>query len=347
MNMTNKELAKYFGISPTAFSLIVNNKPGVSDETRTRVIAELKKMGYAHLLKKEEPKEKRDDNKLCFVVFKRHGQILDLHPFFLLLMENLEQRARTYGYNILFSTVDLRLPLNEQIRYLNSLDTKGAIIFATEMQPEDIECFREFRSPYIVLDNNFSNLPINTISINNEMGTFQAVEHLVQMGHREIGYLKSITRISSFMEREKGYREALEAFGLELKPEYVFTVRYFEEGSYQDFRQILDNKAKMPTAFVTDDDTIAVGAMKALQEFGYRIPEDISLVGYNDRPMCEVTNPPLTTVNVSKYSFAVEAIDTLMGIIKNRENIDVQLRTKKLRIETKLFVRESVCRYNG
>lgn len=340
--MTNKELAKYFGISPTAFSLIVNHKPGVSDETRERICAELEQMGYGHLLKKETAREQ--NRNLCFVIFKRHGQVLDLHPFFLLLMENLEQRARKHGYHILFTTIDLRLPLNEQIRYLNEMEVKGAIIFATEMQEEDIECFREFEHPYIVLDNDFTYLPVNAISINNEMGTHQAVEYLVQMGHREIGYLKSTSRISSFDERERGYQEALRSFGLELNPEYLFQVRYSEEGSYQDFRQILQKDVKLPTAFVTDDDTIAVGVMKALQEQGYRVPKDISLIGYNDRPTCMATNPPLTTINVSKYSFAVEAIDTLVGIIRNKENSSDELRTKKLRIETKLYVRESVDR---
>ncbi|MDO4345069.1 MAG: LacI family DNA-binding transcriptional regulator [Eubacteriales bacterium] len=343
--MTNKELARHFGVSPTAFSLIVNHKPGVSDETRERISAELERMGYGHLLKKENVKEQNSN--LCFVVFKRHGQILDLHPFFLLLMENLEQRARMHGYNMLFTTIDLRLPLNEQIKYLNSMDVKGAVIFATEMHAEDIECFREFQRPYIVLDNDFMSLPVNAVSINNQMGTYQAVEYLVRLGHREIGYLKSISRISSFDEREKGYREALQSFGLELKPEYIFQVCYFEEGSHQDFRQILQKKAKLPTAFVTDDDTIAVGVMKALQEQGYRIPEDISIVGYNDRPTCSVTEPPLTSVNVSRYSFAAEAIDMLVGIVKNEERAKEKLRTKKLRVETKLYVRGSAGRPAG
>ncbi len=339
--MTNKEIAKKLGISPAALSIIINNKPGVSDNTRTKVLSELKEMGLEHLIKK--PTTIAPSNNLSFIIYKRDGAILDLHPFFLLLMEYIENHAHKYGYNLLLSTIDRRHPLEPQILRLNELDSQGAIIFATEMQDEDMKAFETLSIPYVALDNDFSRLTCNTVSINNEMGTYQAIEHLVNLGHKRIGYLKSFNRISSFKERHQGYKKALAHFGLEFRPEDIWNIHYTEEYSYRDICEYLksSSKANLPSAFVSDDDTISVRALRAFKDFGYKIPEDISLIGFNDRPSCELTLPPLTSINVSKYSFAIEAVDELMRLIQNFKDTTPETRSRKIRIGTKLIVRSS------
>lgn len=337
--MTNRQLAETLGVSPAAFSLIINHKPGVSDQTRERVLKELKEMGYDHLIKKAPASL---SNHLCFIIFKCHGEILDVHPFFLLLMENIENHARKYGYNILFYTIDKLRDAKEQIQRLNELDCKGGILFATEMQNEDMQLFLNLRFPLVALDHAFPLVTCNTISINNEMGTYQAIEYLVQMGHRHIGYLKSTIRISSFEERQLGYENALKSFGLSFGPSDIFSVHYAEDGSYRDLKTYLENHSALalPTAFVCDDDTIAAGALRAFSENGFRIPDDISIIGFNDRPTSEVTLPPLTSVNVSTYALAVEAVEEL---IRNINNADApRLRTRKVRIDTQLTIRNSV-----
>lgn len=341
--MTNRELAKKLGISPAALSLIINHKPGVSEATRTAVLAQLNEMGLDHLVKKVPSPPGRN---ICFIIYKRHGEILDLHPFFLLLMENIENHARTYGYSILLCTIDKRRPMEPQIEHINALDCQGAIIFATEMQDEDMETFRGLRLPMVALDNDFSRLTCNTISINNQMGTFQAIEYLVRNGHSRIGYLKGSMRISSFQERQKGYEDALAYFHSVLRPEDILVVDYTEEGSCRDIRRHLEQSPPLPlpTAFVCDDDTIAVGAIRAFTEKGLKVPEDISIVGFNDRPACQVTVPPLTSVNVSKHAMAAEAVDELMRLIEGRDGAVSEIRSRKIRIGTKLIVRESAAR---
>lgn len=341
--MTNKEIAKLLGISPAALSIVINNKPGVSESTRTRVISKLQEMGLDYLIKKNVPVSTNNHN-ICFIIYKRDGAILDLHPFFLLLMEYVENQARNYGYNLLLSTIDRRKPIEPQIEHLNELNSQGAIIFATEMQDDDIDAFHNLSIPYVALDNNFPRLNCNTIAINNEMGTYQAIHFLVKSGHTRIGYLKSSNRISSFKERHLGYKTALAHFGLAFEEKDIWDVHYTEEGSYRDVRYILENlsRSDLPSAFVTDDDTIATGALRAFSEFHYKIPEEVSFIGYNDRPSCELTIPPLTTINVSKHALATEAVDELMCLIQHPENLSPERRSRKIRIGTKLVVRNSV-----
>lgn len=340
--MTNREIAKQLDISPAALSLIINHKPGVSDATRSKVLSQLHDMGLDSLIKKTPVAAL--SNNLSFIIYKRHGEILDLHPFFLLLMESIETHARSYGYNILLCTIDKRHPMEPQIQHLNALNSQGAILFATEMLDEDLQAFNTLQIPYVALDNDFTRLDCNTISINNQMGTFQAIEHLVKKGHTRIGYLKSNIRISSFHERQQGYENALAHFHLSFHKAHILNVHYTEEGSYRDIKQYLDENAspQLPEAFVSDDDTIAIGALRAFVEHGYRIPQDISIVGFNDRPACEITTPPLTTVNVSRHTLAVEAVEEIMRLIQNPGNASPEARSRKIRIGTKLLVRNSV-----
>ena len=335
--MTNREIAKKLGISPAALSLVINHKPGVSEATRETVRVQLRELGYEHLIKKAPA---APGNHLSFIIYKRHGEILDSHPFFLLLMENIENHAKKYGYSILLCTVDKRRPIEPQIQHLCQQDSEGAIIFATEMHAEDLMPFFSLPFPFVVMDNDFTQLTCNTVSINNQMGTFQAVGHLMDRGISRIGYLKGNIRISSFMERQRGYEDALAQYGKGFIPGDIIELRHSEEGSYRDMHQYLKQHPDLPEAFVSDDDTIASGAMRALSEYGCRIPEDISIIGFNDRPACEVTTPPLTSVNVSKYALSAETVDELIRLIGNQAQPET--RSRKLRIGTKLIKRQSV-----
>ncbi len=332
--MTNKELAQKLNISPATLSLILNDKPGISDATRKKVLKQLASMGYGDMIRKNTPKT----GNLCFVVYKKHGEILDHHPFFLLLMEGLEAQARKYGMNLLFYTVDCRQPTEPQIRSLNELDAKGMVVFATEMLPEDAAFFRQLNRPVVVLDNAFICLDLDAVAINNEMGMFQAVEHLVSLGHREIGCFRSGRRISSFEERERAFQNAMAAFSLTPREEQIVTLSYTEQKSYQDFKAYLTGKPALPTAFVSEDDTMSIGAMQALQEAGFRVPEDVSLVGFNNRPNCETVQPGLTTIDVPKQSFGIAAIDALVQLIQRRELEEPPFRGLKTRISTQLLL---------
>ena len=306
--LTNKEIAKRLNISESTLSFIINNRPGVAEKTRTRVIQEISGMGYGHLLKKEAPVLAKS---ICFVVYKRHGKILNQSPFFMLLMEQIDDKARELGYNLLVRILDASDPVEEEIQAMEASETSGLILFATEMFDEDMERFGRSGVPIVSLDNDFTHLEIDSVVINNRVGALKAVRHLVELGHRDIGYLRCKTRINSFSERGVGYVSALNRFGLEISSGRRFDVGFTEEESYQDFRRILAEGAALPTAFVSDTDTLAAGVMRALMEHGVRIPEDVSVVGFDDRPLCEVMAPSLTSVCVPRFlgARAVELLE--------------------------------------
>ena len=132
------------------------------------------------------------------------------------------------------------------------------------MLDEDIAHFSRLTVPYISIDHDFTTQNISTVAINNQMGTFQAIEYLVNMGHTDIGYVHTTEYISIWSERALGYRQALAQFRLPLSDDKVYRARYNGGNSYDDFCQVIASGAQLPTALVTDDDVIAVGVMRAL-----------------------------------------------------------------------------------
>lgn len=336
MTLTNKEIAKKLSISETTLSFIINNKPGIAEKTRSRVIQEITDLGYGHILKKEVTALLKN---ICFVVYKRHGEILNQSPFFMLLMEQIDERARASGFNLIVRMIDAHGSIGEQIRDINASDISGVIVFATEMLDDDMEHFKSAATPVVALDNDFTHLDMDSVVINNKVGTFKAVEHLVGGGHREIGYLQCKTYINSFGEREEGYRKALAHFGLGLDPRHVFKLGFTEEESYRDFKELLAAGVDLPTALVSDDDTMSAGAMRALIEHGVPIPEKVAMVGFNDRPICQLIRPRLSSISVPKGMFGWQAVDLLVDRISNPPDDASDYR--KIEVGVRLMARDT------
>ena len=180
--MTNKEIAKQLGISQATLSLVINNKPGLSDATRQRVLSQLISGGFQHLIKEDFVAPGTSRN-IAFVVYKCNGTILDLHPFFVLLLESIGNRAQHYEYNVIVRILDQRNPILPQLENIDKLDINGIIFFGTEMDYESLKNTNVLHHPFVIMDNDFSWENVNTVSIHNEMGTYQAIEHFPRKSH--------------------------------------------------------------------------------------------------------------------------------------------------------------------
>ncbi len=339
--MTNKEIAQQLGISPATLSLIINHKPGVSEKKRQQVFTELKNRGYAHIIKQVNTINDAVRN-IGFIIYKKNGAILDQYPFFLLLLEIFAQQISQYGYNMVLNTIDERNNISNQIQQLQHSNLAGGIIFATEMEENDIEKFLSLPFPIVALDNEFITLNCDAVAINNRMGTFQAVKHLVENNHTNIGYFKCKNEISSFKQRTYGYQNALAHYHIILKQENIIPTAFTVEGSFKDIDTYLKecNKKEIPTAFVCDDDTIASGAIRVFQSHGYRIPEEVAIIGFNNRPMCQEITPALTSVDVQKDALVAESIQLLLKRIKNSFHSS-QKNAVKILTECQLVIRQS------
>lgn len=317
MAITNKEIARQLGISETTLSFIIHDKPGISEKTKKKVVDEIYRMGYGDIFLKRKGTSFKN---ICFCVYNQERSMLGVSPFFLLLLGEIDQQAQKSGFNTIIRHINSRDSIISQVNSLHTMDLSGLLLFGTEMKDDDILPFKNLNIPVVVLDNDFSAYELDSVVINNQLGTHKAVECLVRRGHRQIGYLRSDIRINSFLEREAGFRAALAAFDLGLEPRFVYDLAYGEKASYKSFLQVLKNATELPTALVTDDDLLAAGAARALVQEGISIPEQVALVGFNDRPICEEISPKLTSIQVPKKAFGRCALDILLERMERNES---------------------------
>ncbi|MEG1847727.1 MAG: LacI family DNA-binding transcriptional regulator [Lachnospiraceae bacterium] len=329
MKTNIKEMSQITGFSPATISNALNHKKGVNKETAAEVIRVAKEMGYI---------SESSITKIKLVVYKKNGLIIEDTPFFSLITDGFEKECRACGYDMMMCYLDSRSEEYEaQVNKLMHDTSAGIVLLGTELDHDDFEIFKQGKCPLITLDYWNSDMYCNSVFINNVDSARGAVDYLIQKGHREIGYLKGDFRIKAFQSRGNGYKTAMTKRELPIDSDYIVTLSTTMDGAYKDMITHLSRKPNLPTAFFSDNDMIALGAMKALQEFGYQIPEDISMIGFDDLPFCEIASPRLTSLRVPKQEMGRVAARRMAELI--REGEDIKL---KIQVCTEFIERDSV-----
>lgn len=327
------DIAKLAGVSPGTVSNALNNRKGVGNDTKDRIIKIAEEMGYYRNSNKEEAKIIR------FINFKKHGYVVSDTPFFSELIEGIEQECRVEGYELLVSQVIHNEHSNEDIFEIIKQDkVAGVLMLATEMDEEDLKPFANLNVPIILLDSYFKNSDFDYVLMNNTKGAYQIVKYLIMKGHVEIGCIGSSKAANNFHYRHEGYNEALMEANLMVNREYEVFLEPTLEGAYRDMKEILDKpNFKLPTAYFALNDIIALGAIRAMKEKGISIPEDVSVVGFDDMPFCDISSPRLTTVRVYKQYIGKTAVVRLIQKIEGQDELKL-----KIEINTDIVIRESV-----
>ena len=344
--ITNKELSKMLGVSEATISLVLNGKAGISEKTRKNVLARIKELGYEDMIGEKAWKPNGNQIELtrgvvqniAFVLYRVSGQLLGMNSFFPLIFEGIESTARKYGYNLTVLTVN-RENIQEGVLNIKDSGCVGYVIFATEMQEMDIPYFESLNLPFVLFDNFFAGSDVNSVKVNNEQGIYLALHHLCQLGHKRIGYLSSGLAINSFAERKWYTKRILQDFGLDLDEKDCFEIGYPSENAEMGMREVLEKKVNLPTAFVCDNDLVAIGAMQAVKKAGLKVPDEVAFVGYDDRPICELVEPGLTTIRLPRDVFGAAAVEKLIDLIRQQN-----AWTSKLEIKGELIIRESTGR---
>lgn len=335
MSVKIKDIAKALGLSPATVSMVFNNKPGVGSETRDRVMEYADKVGYQR--SPAHQTRVKATGSIRFIIYKKTGLIVTDTPFFSALIESIDAEARREHYGLVISYIDSRKDKSDLMKIINEDPLDGIIILATEMDSEDIKAFHSVSVPVVVLDSYFEMEKFDTVVINNVRGAFEATKYLIDCGHTKIGHLKSAVPINNFYERDAGFKKALGYANLEYDEGNNFLLSPSIDGSYSDMMKELGSGRKLPTAFFADNDIIAFGAMKAMKECGVVLPEDVSIVGFDDIPYSTLIEPHLTTISVYKRRIGILAVKRIMERIRDEANELV-----KIEVGADLIIRDSV-----
>ncbi len=333
MRYKSKDIAKELGISTATVSLVLNDKPGVSAQRRQEIIDKIRDMGCEYLLKKDVT----DKGNVGFVVYKGTGEIVNEYPFFNYLIENINKCMLLHNYKMNILYLERQMTDEKMRQQLTLSQCKGFIVYAVEMSAGDLELFHGLEQPCVFLDNLFPAEAVDTVSIDNCLGVHQAVGHLYEMGHRKLGYIRSKVKIQSFEERFDAFAKALNKKGLALSEEHIIDVGYLESETTRDVMDYLKYAKDLPSAFFADNDLLACHAVQGLKGMGYRVPEEVSVIGFDNRPICSFTDPPVTTVEIPREDMGLAAVERLIDRLEGNSG-----PSYKTLIGTKLIQRESV-----
>lgn len=337
MSITAKELAKLLNISEAAISMALNNKPGVSTQTRKKVIATAKEYGYDFSKITIQADVQNSKGSIFFVLYRKHGAVVTDTPFFSQLTEGINNACEHTNYymNIqyLYDDSDIAFKLSEFER----LGCKGIILLGTEMQKDDFREFSKTKLPFVVLDCYFLEYTANYVLINNAQGAYLATNYLIKKKKAQPGYLHSAYSIQNFNERADGFYKAIRSNGLSTSRSIVHDLTPSAEGAYADMLTYIKNGDDLASCYFADNDFIAAGAIRAFKESGYNIPKDISIIGFDDMPLCTCIEPPLTTIQVPIQYMGEIAARRVIELITSNNTSPV-----KIEVDTTLIKRRSV-----
>lgn len=332
MSVTAKQIANQLNLSESAVSLALNNKPGVSTKTRKKVLEAAKSLHYD--FSKIEPVTKHA-GVIGFLLYNK-SSIFDL-PFFREMISGVENKFKDSGYKLSIHHIQEIDGVQEQLNEILQLGLDGIILLGTEMSREDFAPFSFINIPIILLDSYFASSKMDCILINNQEGARTATNYLIKKRHSQPGYLKSCIRFSNFEEREDGFYKAIRQNGMSVSKSIVHSISSYIDGAYADMLGVIEKKEELSTCYFADNDEIAIGAMKAFKEKGYKIPEDIAIIGFDNIPFSSFVDPPLTTVNVPKEYLGRLAAERMLSILKEPDYQPI-----KLEVSTNLMIRKSI-----
>ena len=332
MAITAKQIAKELNISPAAVSMALNNKPGVSNETRRKIIETAKAMGYDF---SKNEFSKSETKNIAFVFF--HKNFVFDTPFFTELATSIETTVHDKGYKLSVYHIHDLDNIEEQIDLIQYSGCMGMILLGTIMSNEQIKPFENVKIPIVLLDTYIPGAKMDCVVINNVEGARSATDYLIRKRKAQPGYLHSSQYFHNFEERGDGFFKAVRQNGMPTSKSIIHTLSPSVDGAYADMIELINNKEPLANCYFADNDEIAIGAMRAFKVKGYKIPEDISIVGFDNMSYSLYVDPPLTTVNVPKSYMGKIAANRLIEIMNEEFHY-----TTKIEINTNLIVRKSI-----
>lgn len=329
MGITIKEIAKMAKVSHTTVSRALNNSPFINQETKDRILEIAKRLNYVpNFNAKSLVLQKSHNIGLFFSTISKGTSSSFFHETIIGVNNVIKNK-----YNLLVQGIDDY----SDYTFLDHNRFDGIIIMS-QMDSDNAFIYKvvEKSIPLAILNRESNIDSIVNILAAEKAGTYSAVKYLIQKGHKDIAILEGKEGFISSVNRKDGYLEALIENKIEIRQEYMVRGNYDIESGYQGMRALL-SLSDVPTAVFCSNDNMAVGAVKAVQESGLKVPEDISIVGFDNSEFCKYVTPALTTVKKPIREMSMEGAGRLMNILEGHE-----VKGERIYIPTELVIRESV-----
>ncbi|GLQ76119.1 transcriptional repressor PurR [Vibrio sp. vnigr-6D03] len=329
---TMKDIAKLAGVSTSTVSHVINKSRYVSEEISLRVNNAAKELNYyAPSALARSLKINRTQTIGMLVT-------TSTNPFFGEVVKGVERSCYQKGYNLILCNTE-----GDNERMKASIDTllqrrvDGLLLMCSTLEGEKIDVFDRYPDiPVVVMDWGPMLFASDKIQDNSLRGGYMAAKHLIESGHQNIGCITGPLAKHQAQMRYEGYKRAMNEEGLAFNPDWIIESDFECEGGYEAFKK-MHAKGPLPSAIFVCNDMMAMGAINAAHEMGIQIPDDVSLIGYDDIHIAKFMTPPLTTIHQPKHSLGKAAVETLLKKLE-KETTEPQV----VQLEPTLVIRNSV-----
>jgi LacI family transcriptional regulator len=331
---TSHDVARRAGVSRTTVSFVLNNVPGVkiTEETRSRVFLAAREL---HYYPTAAARSLASGKTYRIGLILGDGQErLAADAFLPTFLQGVTASVHRRGYLLLVQLAE-DVPSHEAyIKLIREQQVDGVILSGPRSDDPVIGQLSEEGFP-LILHGRLEGHDLPYVDVDNEAGAYQAVSHLLWLGHRHIGFISNAPfSYSGAHDRFAGYRRALTEHTIPLQESMIRTASFLPDSGRKAMQSLLDSPAP-PTAVFAASDVIAMGAMGAIHSAGLRIPEDIAVVGFDDIFLAAYAHPPLTTVRVPAYGLGWTAAEVLISLVEGDEE------ASSVALETELVIRDS------
>jgi LacI family transcriptional regulator len=337
MPATIRDIAKTAQVSAATVSLVLNGRPGISAETRERVLDAASNLNYIA----REPRSQRlvRSRTLRFLKIAKHGHTVnrDHNTFISDYIDGMSQESVRRGYKLEVVSFEGK-PIAEIVDSLPTNALAGVIVLGTELTAKDIQLFQGVTSPIVFIDTFYDKIDANFVDMNNKDAVDKIITYFIENGFRNIGFVSSNVETINFQLRADAFLECMKDRGLDIPQTSIVTVDSTYDGAFRGMAEWLRKNPTLPECYFCVNDIITFGCIKALREFNFEIPRDVSIVGFDNLPMSSAMAPPLTTIEVSKKQIGYLAISVLDDLVRSSE----PWPPVKILVGAQLIVRDSV-----
>lgn len=331
---TIKDLAKIAGVSVTTVSRALNGYDDVNEDTRKKIKRVAEEMNYRpNVLARSLVTKKSRSIGVILSEINRAGA-KDARFFEILC--GINDRASELDYDLLLFSTNPKKQLSKSYSDLcKERNVEGAIVSGLRVNDKYLqEVASDTSFPCVLIDIPSEGFNLGHVTTDNVQGSRMAVRYLIELGHKNIAMINGHNEASVSQERLNGYRLELEQHGLPFRPEMVYNGNFSEEGGCDAMHLILRNHPEV-TAVFTASDLMVLGALRAVERSGGKVPETVSIVGYDDIAIASYCSPRLTTIRQDKYEMGYQSAQLLIDMLEGR-NIQ-----RKIILHNELIVRES------
>ncbi|MDE5415060.1 LacI family DNA-binding transcriptional regulator [Alkalihalobacterium chitinilyticum] len=330
---TIKDIAKAAGTSVTTVSRALNGHSDVSAKTMKHIKEIADRLNYSpNVVARSLVMKKSKTIGLLVSEISREGT-KDNFTFEVLC--GINDCAAEYEYDpILFNTNTSKQRIKSYTQLCRERKVDGVILQGMKKDDPYLIEVVESDIPCVLIDIPITGKNVGYVSTNNQLGARRAIEHLVELGHQHIGFINGHEQAYVSEERFKGYKQAIQEAGLELREEWVVNGQFSERTAEFTAKKLLATYPQI-TALFCASDLMALGAVRAANSLGRKVPDSLSIVGFDDIVLAQYASPALTTISQNKYLMGYQAANMLIGLLEEKET------NKSVLIENQLIVRES------